>query len=257
MEMVKYQVRERIAYITLARPEKRNALNGELVAQLKKVFRKAEEDPSAKVIVLNAEGDVFCAGADLEYLQQLQKNSLEENRQDSAHLAELFDIIYTLKKIVIAQIGGHAIAGGCGLAAVCDISFSVPEANFGYTEVKIGFVPAIVMFFLLRKTGEGKAKELLLSGNLINAQTAKEYGLINFMVPKEKLEEEVFQYATRLCLENSSESMSLTKKMISAIQEKELKEALKYAADMNAEARGTADCKRGIAAFLNKEKLKW
>ncbi|HXA01101.1 MAG TPA: enoyl-CoA hydratase/isomerase family protein [Cytophagaceae bacterium] len=257
MEMIKYHIRERIAYITLSRPEKRNALNAELVSQLKNAFKKAENDTSVKVVVLNADGDVFCAGADLEYLQQLQKNSYEENRQDSANLAELFNIIYTLKKVVIAEINGHAIAGGCGMAAVCDISFAVPEANFGYTEVKIGFIPAIVMVFLLRKTGEGKTKELMLSGNLINAQTAKEYGLINFIAAKEKLAEEVYEYASKLCHENSSQSMELTKTMMVALQEKNLNDALSFAATMNAEARGTEDCKKGISAFLNKQKIKW
>jgi methylglutaconyl-CoA hydratase len=257
MEMVKYQTRERIAYITLSRPEKRNALNAEIVSLLKAAFKKAEEDTAAKVVVLKADGDVFCAGADLEYLQQLQKNSLEENKKDSDQLAELFKIIYSLKKLVIAQINGHAIAGGCGLAAVCDVSFAVPEAHFAYTEVKIGFIPAIVMVFLLRKIGEGKAREMLLSGNLINGYTAKEYGLINFITDKDKLEEEVYQYASKLCTENSAQSMELTKNMMSAIQDKNMDDALKFAAEMNAKARGTEDCKKGISAFLKKEKIKW
>jgi methylglutaconyl-CoA hydratase len=255
--MVKYQIRERIAYITLSRPEKRNALNAEIVSRLKTAFKKAEEDSAVKVVVLKADGDVFCAGADLEYLQQLQGNSLEENRKDSDQLAELFKIIYSLKKVVIAQINGHAIAGGCGLAAVCDISFAVPEAHFAYTEVKIGFIPAIVMVFLLRKIGEGRSREMLLSGNLINGQTAKEYGLINFITDKHKLEEEVYQYASKLCTENSGQSMELTKNMMSVIQEKNMDDALKFAAEMNAEGRGTEDCKKGINAFLNKEKIKW
>jgi methylglutaconyl-CoA hydratase len=257
MEMIKYNIRERIAYITLSRPEKRNALNAEMVSQLKDAFKKAENDSSVKIVVLNADGDVFCAGADLEYLQQLQKNSYKENREDSANLAELFNIIYTLKKVVIGEINGHSIAGGCGLATICDISFAVPEANFGYTEVKIGFIPAIVLVFLLRKTGEGKTKELLLSGNLINAQTAKEYGLINFIVAKENLSKEVYQYASKLCDENSGKSMELTKTMIAAVQEKNTNDALNYAVTMNAGARGTEDCKKGIDAFLKKQKMKW
>jgi methylglutaconyl-CoA hydratase len=257
MGMIKYHIRERIAYITLARAEKRNALNSEMVSQLKDNFKKAENDESVKVIVLNAEGNVFCAGADLEYLQQLQKNTFEENKKDSQNLTELFKIIYTLKKVIIAEVNGHAIAGGCGLASVCDISFTVPEANFGYSEVKIGFIPAIVMLFLIRKTGEGRAKELLLSGNLINAQTAKEYGLINFITTKEKLAEEVYQYASSLCNENSAESMRLTKTMFAAIQEKKMDEALNYAATMNAEARESKDFRIGIGAFISKEKIKW
>ncbi len=150
MEYVNYHYKDRIAYITLNRPNKRNALNFEVVTQLKNHFNKAEEDNNVKVVVLKAEGDVFCAGADLEYLQQLQKNTYEENLKDSTNLMELYRTIYSLKKVVIAQVNGHAIAGGAGLVSVCDFAFSVPDANFGYTEVKIGFIPAIVMVFLLR-----------------------------------------------------------------------------------------------------------
>ncbi|MFN3315295.1 MAG: enoyl-CoA hydratase/isomerase family protein, partial [Raineya sp.] len=185
MEFVSYHCHKRIAYITLNRPDKRNALNFQVVEQLKQAFWKAKEDETAKVVVLRAEGKVFCAGADLEYLQTLQKNTFEENLADSSHLKELFELIYTHPKIVIAQIHGHAIAGGAGLATVCDFSYSVPDAQFGYTEVKIGFIPAIVMVFLLRKIGEGRAKELLLSGDLISAQKAQEFGLINYIVDAE------------------------------------------------------------------------
>jgi methylglutaconyl-CoA hydratase len=257
MKFIKYDIKERIAYISISRPEKRNALNHQVVSELKDTFLNAEKDPLVKVIVLTGEGDTFCAGADLEYLQQLQKNSYEENLKDSLHLMELFKIIYTLKKVVVAQVNGHAIAGGCGLASVCDISFASTEANFGYTEVKIGFIPAIVLVFLLRKIGETKARELLLSGNIINAILAKEYGLINFVVPSKDLEEEVFTYAQKMVKDNSTQSMELTKSMMASVNEKSLDEALLYASEMNAKARGTEDCKKGISSFLNKEKPKW
>ncbi|HWA36104.1 MAG TPA: enoyl-CoA hydratase/isomerase family protein, partial [Cyclobacteriaceae bacterium] len=166
--LVEYMVADRVGYITLNRPEKRNALNQEMVSELEAAFQKASSDDSAKVIVLRARGEAFCAGADLGYLQQLQKYSYEENLADSSHLKELFFLIYTLNKVVIAEVQGAALAGGCGLAAVCDFVFTVPEAKFGYTEVKIGFIPAIVTVFLLRKIGESRAKELLLSGSLIS-----------------------------------------------------------------------------------------
>lgn len=257
MEFVKYACTNRIGYITINRPDKRNALNYQVVSELKNAFWEAENDDHCKVIVLKAEGAAFCAGADLEYLQQLQKNNYEENLADSSHLKELFEQIYTHPKVVIAQIQGHAIAGGSGLATVCDFSYAVPEAMFGYTEVKIGFIPAIVKVFLLRKIGEGKAKELLLSGNLITAQKAVEMGLINGMVEKDLLEKTVMETALKLCTENSGQSMQLTKQMIAKVQEMSLSNALQYAAEMNATARGTADCKKGIASFLNKEKLSW
>src|SRR6478609_2823790 len=188
MAFIQYETKNRIAYITLNRPEKRNALNYDVVTELKNAFDRAESDDECKVVILRANGNVFCAGADLEYLQQLQANTYQENLEDSTHLMQLFYQIYTLKKVVIAQIHGHAIAGGCGLVTVCDFAFAVPEAKLGYTEVKIGFIPAIVKVFLLRKIGEAKAKELLLTGDLISAQEARDFGLINYIVSPEELE---------------------------------------------------------------------
>lgn len=257
MSLVDYHVKDRVAFITLNRPEKRNALNHELVAELKEAFDRAADDAQAKVIVLKANGEAFCAGADLEYLQKLQKFSFEENLQDSNHLKDLFLKIYTHPKIVIAQVQGHALAGGCGLATVCDFVASVPTAKFGYTEVKIGFIPAIVTVFLLRKLGEAKSKEMLLSGELFSAEKVLQMGLINYVVETDKLDSHVLQLASKLVETNSAESMKLTKRMIAEIPSKSVDEALRYAAEMNAQARGSEDCKRGIAAFLNKEKLSW
>ncbi|MBI3232787.1 MAG: enoyl-CoA hydratase/isomerase family protein, partial [Bacteroidetes bacterium] len=161
---VTYHVENRIGTITLNRPDKRNALNAEFVSELKQVFVHAYADENCKVIILKSNADVFCAGADLEYLKQLQTNTFEENYADSSHLATMFELIYTGPKPVIARIEGHAISGGCGLVSICDYSFATPNVNFAYTEVKIGFIPAIVMIFLIRKIGEGKARELLLGG---------------------------------------------------------------------------------------------
>lgn len=250
-------VKERIGYLELNRPEKRNALNAEMVEALKDAIRAFNEDKEVKVIVIKAAGKVFCSGADLAYLQSLQSNTYEENLADSRSLKDLYHSIYTSPKVIIAQIQGHAIAGGCGLATVCDFSFSVKEAKFGYTEVKIGFIPAIVKVFLIRKIGEGKAKQLLLDGDLISAADARDFGLINWVVEENELEEKVFKYAQKLIKQNSGQSMALTKEMIAKVQERSLIDGLEYAASMNAKARGTADCQKGIAAFLNKESIQW
>lgn len=257
MELVKYEVADRIAYITLNRPDKRNALNANMVTALKEAFMKAQTEELAKVIVLKAEGKVFCAGADLESLQQLQRNTFDENVADSEHLKSLFEMIYACPKIVIAQVQGHALAGGCGLATVCDIVFASSDIKMGYTEVKIGFIPAIVMVFLLRKIGENRAKELLLSGELITAKQAIDYQMINFVVSPDELESKVKAYAQMLCNTNSAQAMARTKAMIAEVQNMSLGSALQYAANQNAHARATADCQRGIAAFLNKESLAW
>lgn len=250
-------IKDRIGYITLNRADKRNALNSEMVEDMKKALRSFTDHSDVKVVIIRAEGSAFCAGADLGYLQQLQANTYEENLEDSRSLKELFYLIYTFPKVVIAQIQGHALAGGCGLATVCDFSFAVTEAKFGYTEVKIGFIPAIVKVFLLRKIGEGKAKQLLLDGDLINADEAMRMGLINWVVSSEELEEKVYTYAQKLIRQNSGQSMRLTKEMIAFVQEKSLDDGLEYAAQMNAKARSTEDCQKGIASFLNKEKLNW
>ncbi|GAB4333925.1 MAG: enoyl-CoA hydratase-related protein [Flammeovirgaceae bacterium] len=257
MNLILYHTQDKIAYITLNRPEKRNALSAELVTELKQAFQQATDDSQVKVIILRAEGKVFCAGADLGYLQQLQSNTFEENLADSQHLKELFWQIYTLPKPVIAQVQGHAIAGGCGLAAVCDFVFAVESAKFGYTEVKIGFIPAIVMVFLLRKIGEGRAKELLLFGELIDAKMAWQYGLVNEVVPENELNNRVWAFANKICLENSPQAIATTKRMMYEIYAMNMPEALQFAAQQNAKARESADCKKGIASFLNKEKIVW
>ncbi|MCW5911158.1 MAG: enoyl-CoA hydratase/isomerase family protein [Cyclobacteriaceae bacterium] len=257
MSQVLYSVAGQLACITLNRPEKRNALGPELVSELKAAFDNAERDEHVKAVVLKANGESFCAGADLAYLQQLQDYSFDENVADSNLLKELFLKIYTLEKVVIAQVQGHALAGGCGLAAVCDFTFAVPEAKFGYTEVRIGFIPALVSVFLIRKIGEQKARHLLLTGEIINAEAALANGLITEIVPAGELENRVKQFAQNLVNQNSAQSMQLTKQLVNEVQNFPLNEALAFAANQNAKARATSDCKKGIAAFLNKQEIKW
>jgi len=255
--LVQYEVKDRVGYITLNRPEKRNALSYEMVSEIKLAFMNAEADKECKVIVIKGSGEAFCAGADLAYLQKLQTNTFDENLADSRHLMELFQFIYHSKKVVISQINGPALAGGCGLASVCDFSFATPESTFGYTEVKIGFVPAIVMVFLVRKVAEKNAREMLLTGDVFKADKALQYGLINYIIEPEELDDVVFKFAQKLCKQTSMQSVELIKEMLANVQSMDVNEALEYAAQTNAKARATDDCKRGIAAFLNKEKLSW
>lgn len=255
--LVLYSISQRIATISINRPEKRNALNPELVAQLTAAFVKASADDGVKVIVLRANGSTFSAGADLAYLQQLQQNTYEENLADSENLKNLFTTIYYLPKVVIAQVEGHAIAGGCGLATVCDIIFSVPEASFGYTEVKLGFVPAIVSCFLLRKTSETIAKKILFTGSLFSAQEALNYGLITFVTNKEDISLNVNNFALSLCNEASANSLMVTKQLIGQTTNPELDKSLSEAVRINARVRESEDFRKGIAAFISKEKINW
>jgi len=255
--LVLYSVSDRIATISLNRPEKRNAFNPELVSALTEALLDASDDDEVKVIILKATGNIFSAGADLDYLQQLQQNTHEENVNDSENLKNLFTTIYYLPKVVIAQVEGHAIAGGCGLATVCDIIFAVPEANFGYTEVKLGFVPAIVSCFLMRKTGETIAKKILLTGELFSAEEALAYNLITYVTNKDEISHKVRDFALRLCEETSGNSLMVTKQLIGQTTNPGLETALNLAVQINARVRESEDFKKGIAAFLSKEKIKW
>lgn len=255
--IVLYEVANRIATITLNRPEKRNALNPELVGTLTAFLKEAEKNNDVKVIILKANGQAFSAGADLAYLQQLQQNTFEENLADSDHLKTLFTTILQLPKVIIAQVEGHAIAGGCGLATACDIIFSIPEASFGYTEVKLGFVPAIVSCLLMRKTSETIAKRILLTGELFSAETALNYNLITFVTNKEEIAQSVRDFATSLCTNASSNALKVTKQLINETTYAGLEESLTAAVRINASVRESKDFKTGVASFLNKEKTKW
>lgn len=255
---ITYSVENRIAEIVLARPEKHNALNDVVIRELTEAFSQANKNPSVKVIILTGSETAFCSGADLDYLQRLSTYSLADNREDSHKLMKLFQLIFETKKAVIAAVNGPAIAGGCGLATVCDFILGSKEhARFGYSEVKIGFIPALVLVFLVRRIGEGRARELVLSGTIIDAARAYEIGLITEIVEHRRLIVRAKEFASQLVEGNSGNSISLTKEMLGTLHNMDFLQALEYAANMNAVARMTDDCKKGIQAFLKKEKIQW
>lgn len=255
--IIQTHIIDRVGYITLNRPEKRNALNPQMVKELGLAFSAMEANEEAKVIVLCAAGKAFCAGADLDYIQQLQQFSYEENLEDSKNLQSLFRQIYEFPKVVIAQVEGHALAGGCGLMTVCDFAFAVPEALFGYTEVKIGFIPALVSVFLQEKIGTGRAAELLLSGDVFAAQKAFEYQILTQVVGKDQIQNVVRDFSQQLVINNSAFSMQETKKLLRSIGKAERDKNLDLAAQLNAKARSHQDCQQGISAFLSKSKPVW
>ncbi len=255
---IKYFVDRRICTIVLSRPEKHNAIDDRMVSELSSAFSLAQKDSQVKVIVLKGEGDSFCAGADLEYLQRISKFDFQQNQEDSNNLMKLFLQIYNHRKPVIALVHGAALAGGCGLATVCDIVIAAREtAKFSYPEVKIGFIPAIVMTFLVRRVGEAKARELTLRGNSLSAEEAMQTGLVNYVVPAVELDRFGQQMAQELVDHCSGSSMGLIKELLSRIHGMSTNDALSYAANLNALTRMTDDCKRGIEAFLNKETIRW
>lgn len=256
-DIVLFEKSNRIGKITLNRPEKRNAMSPELVSGLLEILDRVENEEDVKVVILAAAGKAFCAGADLAYIQKMQDFTPEENLEDSKRLMSLFDRIYNFPKPIIAAVQGHALAGGCGLVTVCDFAFAVPEALFGYTEVRIGFIPALVSVFLQEQIGAAKTQELLLSGDLISAQKAASLGIITELVESDQLMEMVTVFAGKLVEKNSANSMRATKLLLRNIHREERDQKLLLAAKMNAESRSHQDCKGGIAAFLNKETPKW
>src|ERR1700689_2545098 len=244
-----------VATITLNRPEKRNAISYELIADLLAALDEIAKS-SAQILVLTGAGKAFCSGMDLDNLKALTGRSPEQNLQDSETMARLFRTLYDFPKPTIAAVNGAAIAGGCGLATLCDFTLAVPEAKFGYTEVRIGFVPAIVSTFLLRQIGEKHARDLLLTGRIIGAEEAHHLGLINEVVPPEKLMPRARELAA-LLMENSPASCRATKKLLSDHGRAELDKQIQAAIKENAAIRTTADFREGITSFLEKRKPVW
>ena len=244
-----------VALITLNRPDKRNAISFELVEELMKALDEAERSP-AEVVMITGAGKAFCAGLDLEDLKQLVGRTHEQNVEDSATMARLFRRVYEFPKATIAAVNGHAIAGGTGIATMCDFTLAVPEAKFGYTEVRIGFVPAIVSSVLVWQVGHKIARDLLMSGRLFDAAEAHRFGLVNEVVPADFLMQRAADLAQML-LENSPSSVRLTKKLINGFLTRTLDEQIAQAVEDNARIRTTADFREGITAFLEKRKPKW
>ena len=246
-----------VVTLTLDRPEVRTALSAELVGTLTAAVQQAGRDESVRVVVLTGTGRAFSAGADLAALQALQTASAEANLADSERLADLFRAIYTSSKPIVAKVQGHAIAGGCGLAAVCDLSYVSDEAKLGFTETRIGFVPAIVAVFVVRKLGESAARDLLLRGRLLDADEAARIGLVTASVSADHLDETVDAVCRELATETSASAVALTKQLLADVPSMGLAEGLSYAARLNALARATDDCRAGVSAFLDKTDPPW
>lgn len=241
-----------IRILTLNRPEKRNALNDALIGALKDAIRAADEDDSLRAIVIRGAGKDFCSGADLSALQKIASATYEENLEDARSLAELFALIRNCRVPVIAAVHGRALAGGCGLATGCDILLATETARFGYPEVKIGFVPAIVMAILRRNLGEKLSFELVTQGFEFSAQEANFFGLVNRIFPEEGFEAAVLEYAS-VYTKISASAVRLSKSLLYRLDGMRFPEALEAGAETNAEARMTEDCQKGIAKFLNRE----
>jgi methylglutaconyl-CoA hydratase len=246
---------DRVATVTLNRPEKRNAISLELIDDLLRALDEVAKSP-ALVLILTGAGKAFCSGMDLENLKSLIGRTPEQNLKDSETMVRLFRELYEFPKVTIAAVNGPAIAGGTGLAVLCDFTLAAPEAKFGYTEVKIGFVPAIVSTFLLRQVGEKHARDLLLTGRIIGVEEAFRLGLINEIVPADRLMRRARELAAQI-MENSPTSLVMTKRLLSEHARAELDVQIEAAVRENAAIRATKNFREGVTSFLEKRKPRW
>ncbi len=247
---VLYDVANNIATLTLNRPEKRNALDDATIAELKQSFAEADNDDAVRVVVLRGAGKDFCAGGDLSQLEKIVANaSRQENLADAMNLGALFIQMRRAKKPSIAAVQGNALAGGAGLASACDVVIAEQGAMFGYPEVKLGFVPAMVMAMLTRIVGEKRAFELAALGNTISAPDAQRIGLVTRVIAPASFDADVQAFATELARRSSS-AVQLIKKLVYEIDGEDFEAAIARGAEVNVVARGTADCQTGVRNFL-------
>ncbi len=241
--------------ITLNRPERRNAMTPEMQLELLAAL-EAVAVSSCRVVVLQGAGQAFCSGLDLAALQAMGSQTATEQRADAERIARLLRTLYELPKPTIAAVHGAAIAGGTGLATICDFTLAVPTAKFGYTEARIGFVHALVSAFLALQIGDKRARDLLLTARLFDAEEAYRLGLVNEVVPPDSMSEHVRALAEALAA-NSPESLSATKQLLAAQNKAWLDAAIALAMEANARARQTADFQEGLASFLEKRTPAW
>jgi methylglutaconyl-CoA hydratase len=244
-----------IALLTFNRPAKRNAISYELIDELLAALEELQSGPT-RVLLLTGAGNSFCSGMDLENLKAITGRTAAENRKDSETMARLFRSIYEFPKPTIAAVNGPAVAGGCGIATLCDFTIASTEAKFGYTEVRIGFVPALVSAWLVRQIGEKAARELLLTGRIISAGEALRIGLITETVEPARLLERAHELAVQL-LKNSPASLAATKRLLNSYSGRDLEWQLEAAIEANAAIRATENFREGISSFLEKREPKW
>ncbi len=250
-----FQCDDKIATIALTVPEKRNAISTQMIADLLGAFDQAETSP-ARAVILTGAGKAFCAGMDLNELQKLATQTPQKSLEDARRMAKLLYRLYTFPKPLIAAVNGPAIAGGCGLATVADFILAVPEAKFGYTEVRIGFTAALVSVFLRRRIGETHVRDLLLTGRIIDAAEAYRFGLVTEIVPAESLMERARETAAQL-IAASPTAVAQTKKLLLGFDQAAIRAELEVAIETNADIRSTPDFREGITAFLEKRPPKW
>lgn len=245
----------RVATVTFNRPDKRNAMSFQMLEEIVSALDEVAKSDSL-VLVITGAGKAFCAGMDLEELQAVIGKTHDQNLDDSRRMARVFRQLYDFPLPTIAAVNGAAIAGGTGIATMCDFTLAVPEAKLGYTEVRIGFVPAIVSSVLVWQVGHKVARDLLLSGRIFDAAEGYRLGLVNEVLPPERLIERARELASELA-ENSPSSVRMAKKLINSFIADDLDHQMEHAVKENAAIRQTADFREGVSSFLEKRKPHW
>jgi methylglutaconyl-CoA hydratase len=240
-----------VATLSLNRPDQRNALSPLLVDELADAVAWADADDRVGAILLRGEGSDFCAGADLKALSDMMDAGIEEQLADADALGDLFLIFRRIETPIVAAVHGHAIAGGCGLASACDLILASEDASFGYPEVKIGFVPAMVIAMLRRAVGEKRAFDLVATGRIIDARTAERYGLVQHVFPAQEFEQRACEYVEDLA-QRSSSAVALSKRLLYQTERHSFEAAIRAGADTNVLARMTEDYREGVRRFVEK-----
>ncbi len=256
METITVDFDDLVATVTLNRPSIRNAFNDTMIIELIEMFSLLREEESLRVVVLTGQGDVFCAGADMNWMRRVVDYAFDDNLKESLKLWEMLHGIYKFPKPIIGRINGSAFGGGTGLVALCDIAVAVDQAVFSFSEVKIGLVPSCISPFILKRVGEGKSREYFLTGERLSAIRAAEVGLINYAVSPEELDNRVNDLVQRL-LSSGPEAVSNCKELLRTISEMSLDEAGPYTAELIAKLRVSEEGQKGMHAFLNKQKAPW
>jgi methylglutaconyl-CoA hydratase len=255
-ETVEVKIEDRVARVSLDRPDVRNAFNEVMIEDLIRVIERIEKDDSVRVVILTGKGSAFCAGADLHWMKKMKNFTFEENYQDALRLAELMFRLYNTPKPTIAQVNGASIGGSNGLLAACDIAIASDQAVFSLSEVKIGLVPACIGPYVLKKIGESSCRELFLTGERIGANRAKELGLVNEVVPHDDLAGRVDEIVSSL-ISSGPYALAVSKKLLTSIQSMSTAEIKEYTARCIAELRSGNEAQEGMSAFFEKRKPTW
>jgi methylglutaconyl-CoA hydratase len=256
LNTISYSTENKIARVLLNRPEVHNAFNEVMIQELLDVFQEISKNEDVRIAILTGKGESFCAGADLNWMKKMINFSYEQNLEDSLKLAELFYLMYSLPKPIIARVNGAAIGGGTGLVAVCDIAIASENAKFSLSEVKLGLVPACISPYVIRKVGEGRCREFFLTGERISAKRALELGLVNQVVPADQLDQAVQEKVSQL-VSSGPKALAMCKELLKNVPGMDFEKAKTYTADMIASMRIGDEGQEGMSAFLEKRKPKW